>query len=65
MPSYNDSENQQMIDVLLKEMVLLKQMNNSMETELNEMQERYSEKSVQFAEVEGERQQLMLKVCSP
>ncbi|XP_057519436.1 uncharacterized protein LOC130800099 isoform X2 [Amaranthus tricolor] len=65
MPSYNDSENQQMIDVLLKEMVLLKQMNNSMETELNEMQERYSEKSVKFAEVEGERQQLMLKVCSP
>ena len=33
-----------------------------MEAELNEMQERYSEISLKFAEVEGERQQLVMKV---
>lgn len=57
-----DSGDQQKIDVLLKEMVLLKEQNKSMEIELNEMQERYSEISLKFAEVEGERQQLIMRV---
>ena len=43
-------------------MVLLKEKNNAMEIELNEMQERYSEISLKFAEVEGERQQLIMRV---
>ncbi|XP_057525435.1 uncharacterized protein LOC130804836 isoform X1 [Amaranthus tricolor] len=60
--SNNDSGDQQKIDVLLKEMVLLKEKNNAMEIELNEMQERYSEISLKFAEVEGERQQLIMRV---
>lgn len=33
-----------------------------MEGELREMQERYSDISLKFAEVEGERQQLVMKV---
>ena len=61
-PLDNDSGDQQKIDVLLKEMVLLKERNSSMEIDLYEMQERYSEISLKFAEVEGERQQLMMKV---
>ncbi|XP_010533684.1 PREDICTED: myosin-13 isoform X2 [Tarenaya hassleriana] len=36
--------------------------NKAMETELKEMQERYSEISLKFAEVEGERQQLVMTV---
>ncbi|KAL6501681.1 hypothetical protein OROGR_026814 [Orobanche gracilis] len=47
---------------ITKEMALLKERNKLMEAELNEMQERYSEISVKFAEVEGERQQLIIKV---
>ncbi|KAM0046144.1 putative NT-type C2 domain-containing protein [Helianthus debilis subsp. tardiflorus] len=43
-----------------EEMALLKQLNKSMEVELMEMQERYSEISLKFAEVEGERQQLVM-----
>ncbi|OAY72702.1 hypothetical protein ACMD2_03467 [Ananas comosus] len=43
---------------LLSEMALLEERNKSMEAELKEMQERYSEISLKFAEVEGERQQL-------
>ncbi|XP_076943022.1 uncharacterized protein LOC143613101 [Bidens hawaiensis] len=42
------------------EMALLKRQNKSMEVELVEMQERYSEISLKFAEVEGERQQLVM-----
>ncbi|KAI7747779.1 hypothetical protein M8C21_006150 [Ambrosia artemisiifolia] len=42
------------------EMALLKRLNKSMEMELMEMQERYSEISLKFAEVEGERQQLVM-----
>ncbi|XP_021754111.1 paramyosin-like isoform X2 [Chenopodium quinoa] len=61
-PSDIDSGDQQKIDVLLKEMILLKEQNKSMEIELNEMQERYSEISLKFAEVEGERQQLIMRV---
>ncbi|XP_076921418.1 uncharacterized protein LOC143582816 [Bidens hawaiensis] len=42
------------------EIALLKRLNKSMEAELMEMQERYSEISLKFAEVEGERQQLVM-----
>lgn len=35
-----------------------------MEVELKEMQERYSEISLKFAEVEGERQKLVMTVRS-
>lgn len=41
-------------------MAILKKLNESMEVELMEMQERYSEISLKFAEVEGERQQLVM-----
>ncbi|XP_041994491.1 myosin-11-like isoform X2 [Salvia splendens] len=44
------------------EVELLKERNKLMEEELKEMQERYSETSLKFAEVEGERQQLVMKV---
>lgn len=43
-------------------MALLKEKNKSMESELKEMEERYSEISLKFAEVEGERQQLVMTV---
>ncbi|XP_025700029.1 uncharacterized protein [Arachis hypogaea] len=44
-----------------KEMVSeLTERNKSMESELKEMQERYLEMSLKFAEVEGERQQLVM-----
>ncbi|XP_057952440.1 uncharacterized protein LOC131146703 isoform X2 [Malania oleifera] len=44
----------------LSETTLLKERNKFMESELKEMQERYSEISLKFAEVEGERQQLVM-----
>ncbi|KAL5811192.1 hypothetical protein ACOSQ4_027760 [Xanthoceras sorbifolium] len=47
---------------LLNEVTLLKEKNKRMETELKEMQGRYSEISLKFAEVEGERQQLVMTV---
>ncbi|GKU95291.1 hypothetical protein SLEP1_g8668 [Rubroshorea leprosula] len=47
---------------LLTELASLKDRNKSMENELKEMQERYSEISLKFAEVEGERQQLVMTV---
>ncbi|KAM5557330.1 hypothetical protein ABKV19_024621 [Rosa sericea] len=47
---------------LLTELTLLKERNTSMEKELKEMEERYSEVSLRFAEVEGERQQLVMTV---
>ncbi|CAB4301846.1 unnamed protein product [Prunus armeniaca] len=47
---------------LLTELTLLKGRNKSMEKELKDMQERYSEISLRFAEVEGERQQLVMTV---
>ncbi|KAK6137504.1 hypothetical protein DH2020_028757 [Rehmannia glutinosa] len=50
------------LDELTNEMTLLKERNELMEAELKEMQERYSEISVKFAEVEGERQQLVMRV---
>ncbi|KAI3453695.1 hypothetical protein Pfo_010358 [Paulownia fortunei] len=50
------------IDELKNEMALLKERNKSMERDLKEMQERYSNISLKFAEVEGERQQLVMKL---
>lgn len=41
-------------------MELLEDRNKTMESELKDMQERYSEISLKFAEVEGERQQLVM-----
>ncbi|KAG6431768.1 hypothetical protein SASPL_109851 [Salvia splendens] len=49
-------------DESTNEMELLKERNTLMEAELKDMQERYSEISLKFAEVEGERQQLVMKV---
>ncbi|GAB2301654.1 hypothetical protein Dimus_035686 [Dionaea muscipula] len=59
----NGTKERQVND-LLKEVMLLKERNNSMETELKEMQERYSEISLKFAEVEGERQKLVMSLRS-
>ncbi|XP_027341673.1 putative leucine-rich repeat-containing protein DDB_G0290503 [Abrus precatorius] len=47
---------------ILTELSMLKEKNNSMETELKEIQQRYSEMSLKFAEVEGERQKLVMTV---
>lgn len=50
------------LEELSSEIELLRERNNVMEEELKEMQERYSEISLKFAEVEGERQQLVMKL---
>lgn len=50
------------LDHLIAELASLTERNKSMESELKEMQERYSEISLKFAEVEGERQQLVMTV---
>lgn len=47
---------------LVNEVASLKEQNEVMEMELKEMQERYSDISVRFAEVEGERQRLVMTV---
>lgn len=47
---------------LSDELAYCKNKNSSMERELKEMEERYSEISLRFAEVEGERQQLVMAV---
>lgn len=47
---------------LLKEMELLREKNTSMEGELKQMHDMYSEISLKFAEVEGERQRLLMTV---
>ncbi|KAK8520920.1 hypothetical protein V6N13_077052 [Hibiscus sabdariffa] len=49
-------------DELTVELAALKERNKSMESELKDMQERYSEMSLKFAEVEGERQRLVMTV---
>lgn len=49
-------------DLSQKELDALKEMNKAMQQELNELHERYSEISLKFAEVEGERQQLVMTV---
>ncbi|RZR88372.1 hypothetical protein BHM03_00015943 [Ensete ventricosum] len=50
------------INELIREMLELKSRNAAVETELKEMQGRYSQLSLQFAEVEGERQKLQMIV---
>ena len=54
--------NQESLAEALSKMTELKDKNEAMEAELKEMQERYSEISLKFAEVEGERQQLVMTV---
>ena len=48
------------INELIKDMLEIKGRYGAVETELKEMHERYSQLSLQFAEVEGERQKLMM-----
>ncbi|XP_008460500.2 uncharacterized protein LOC103499300 [Cucumis melo] len=50
------------INELIKDMLDLKGKYTTVETELREMHDRYSKLSLQFAEVEGERQKLMMTV---
>ncbi|RWW64600.1 hypothetical protein BHE74_00028150, partial [Ensete ventricosum] len=47
---------------IISELAVLRKQNESTEADLKEMQERYSEISLKFAEVEGERQQLMMTI---
>ncbi|CAN4085922.1 unnamed protein product [Withania somnifera] len=54
------SQNIQDPEELRGQVALLTERNKHMEHELKEMQERYSEISLRFAEVEGERQQLVM-----
>lgn len=56
------SDAERLTKELLNEVAVLKERNTNMETELKEMEERYSEISLKFAEVEGERQQLVMAV---
>ncbi|PNY10545.1 ATP binding protein [Trifolium pratense] len=56
------SDGERLTKELLNEVAVLKERNTNMETELKEMEERYSEISLKFAEVEGERQQLVMTV---
>ncbi|GJZ30959.1 myosin heavy chain-related protein [Tanacetum coccineum] len=58
-PEIKQTRDQETFEASSNEMVLLNK-NKSMEIELKEMQERYSEISLKFAEVEGERQQLVM-----
>lgn len=53
---------EQKFNKLLSEISSLEERNKHMENELKEMQEKYSEVSLRFAEVEGERQQLVMAV---
>ncbi|GMI77187.1 hypothetical protein like AT1G22060 [Hibiscus trionum] len=48
------------INELIKDMLEIKGRYGAVETELKEMHERYSQLSLQFAEVEGERQKLTM-----
>lgn len=58
MSLYSDSEGH--ANEMLNEVAQLKERNKIMESELKDMEERYSEISLKFAEVEGERQQLVM-----
>ncbi|TMW90238.1 hypothetical protein EJD97_016024 [Solanum chilense] len=58
----SSASNTRHLEELSSEVELLKEKNNVMEDELMEMQERYSELSLKFAEVEGERQRLVMKL---
>ncbi|GAB2294037.1 hypothetical protein Dimus_028253 [Dionaea muscipula] len=55
-------KNEDHLTHLLTEVTTLKEKNKSMEDELKEMQEKYSTVSLKFAEVEGERQQLVMTI---
>ncbi|KAL9992867.1 putative transcription factor bZIP family [Helianthus debilis subsp. tardiflorus] len=55
--SHND---EQKLNNLLHEISSMDERNRHMESELKEMQEKYSEVSLRFAEVESERQQLVM-----
>lgn len=48
------------INELIEDMLELKGKYAGVESELKEMHDRYSDLSLQFAEVEGERQKLMM-----
>ncbi|OWM72020.1 hypothetical protein CDL15_Pgr017903 [Punica granatum] len=50
------------LEGLSTELAVLKEKNGLMEIELKEMQQKYSEISLRFAEVEGERQKLVMTV---
>ncbi|KAK4338401.1 hypothetical protein RND71_042888 [Anisodus tanguticus] len=56
------ASNTRHLEELSSEIEVLREKNTLMEDELKEMQERYSEISLKFAEVEGERQQLVMKL---
>ncbi|CAK8579164.1 unnamed protein product [Lathyrus sativus] len=62
-PVIDNNSNVRLSDVLT-ELSSLKERDNSTKTELKELQERYSEMSLKFAEVEGERQKLVMTVRS-
>ena len=53
-------DDEQKLNKLLSEVSSLDKRNKHMESELKEMQDKYSEVSLRFAEVEGERQQLVM-----
>ncbi|KAL4197595.1 hypothetical protein AMTRI_Chr04g189050 [Amborella trichopoda] len=50
------------INELIKDMLELKRRHTDVERELKEMHDRYSQLSLQFAEVEGERQKLVMTI---
>lgn len=54
------SNDEKKVNKLLSEISSLDEKNKDMEKELKEMQEKYTEISLRFAEVEGERQQLVM-----
>ncbi|GER44555.1 myosin heavy chain-related protein [Striga asiatica] len=58
----DSTTNTTFVEELNDQMTLLKEKNKSMEDDLKEMQERYLDISLKFAEVEGERQQLIMKL---
>ncbi|ESQ43294.1 hypothetical protein EUTSA_v10012668mg [Eutrema salsugineum] len=60
--SQENGHKEENLTKLSDELAYCKNKNSSMERELNEMEERYSEISLRFAEVEGERQQLVMAV---
>ncbi|CAN1777990.1 hypothetical protein LINPERHAP1_LOCUS14253 [Linum perenne] len=62
--SFNIDDKEFSADELVKELISLKERNEEMGSELLDMQERYSEISLKFAEVEGERQKLVMTVRS-
>lgn len=57
--SQENGHKEENLSKLSDELAYCKNKNSSMERELKEMEERYSEISLRFAEVEGERQQLV------